>query len=239
VATALDLITTALKEINVLAIGEPLAAEDAADGLAALNRMVDQWSTERLLVYAMNRTTWPIVSGTGTYTVGTGGSVNIPRPIYIDAVAFLDTSPTLPTEYPLSQLTDAAREGTVLKTITSPFPTCWYYDPFFPLAALVLWPTPTSTTLQGVIYYPQVVTQFATLATTVAMPPGYEEMLVTGLAIALAGPYTRQVDPSLRERAINAKALCKRANARLVDLSFDAGSLVGNGGGLFNIYTGP
>ena len=201
--------------------------------------MVDQWSTERMLVFAMVRATWAIVSGTGSYTVGAGGAVNIPRPVYIDAVAFQDTSPTLTTEYKLSFYTDAAREGTVLKTLTSPFPTSWYYDPFFPLGTLVLWPTPTSTTLQGVIYYPQAVARFPLLTTTVSMPPGYEELLVTNLAIVLAASYSRQVDPSLRERAVNAKALVKRSNTRLVDLNFEAGSLVGNNRGTWDIRTGP
>ena len=201
--------------------------------------MVDQWSTERMLVFAMVRATWAIVSGTGSYTVGAGGAVNIPRPVYIDAVAFQDTSPTLTTEYKLSFYTDAAREGTVLKTLTSPFPTSWYYDPFFPLGTLVLWPTPTSTTLQGVIYYPQAVARFPLLTTTVSMPPGYEELLVTSLAIVLAASYSRQVDPSLRERAVNAKALVKRSNQRLVDLNFEAAALVGNNRGAWDIRTGP
>jgi len=239
VATALDLITTALKEINAYGIGDPIPAEDATDALAALNRMVDQWSTERLIVYSMLRTTWTITTSVGVYTVGSGGLVNIPRPVYIDAVAFQDTSTTPTIEYPLTKYSDEARQETVLKTQTSPFPQSWWYDPIYPLGSLFLWPIPTATTLQGVIYYPFATAQFAALTTSVSMPPGYEEMLVTNLAVVLATPYAKQVDPSLRERAINSKALVKRANIRLQDLSFDSGTLVGGGSTTWDINTGP
>ena len=221
-------------------MGDPLPAEDADDAFNALNRMVGQWAAERLQIYAITRSTWAIVSGTSTYTVGTSGTVNIARPVFIDTVKFQDTSPTLTTEYQISPLTDAAYEGLVLKTLTSPFPSAYWYNPTFPTGTLVLWPTPTSATLQGVIYAATAVTAFAALTTTVSLPPGYEELIVTGLALRLATPYARQVDPSLRERFMEARAIVKRANARLMDLRFESAALVGNyPGASWSIYTGP
>jgi hypothetical protein len=203
--------------------------------------MVGQWNAENLLLYAEDRFTWTIVSGTGTYTVGTGGTVNTPRPMFITGIRFQDTSPTLTTEYSLEELTQQGYQGLVLKTLTAPFPTAYNYDATMPLGTLILWPTPTRTTLQGVMYSAQVVPAFATLPTTVVLPPGYEEMIVTNLALRLCGPYTKPVDPSLRERAQEAKAIAKRSNQELLDMSFEAGTLVGNDGpwNSFSIYTGP
>jgi hypothetical protein len=194
---------------------------------------------EKLTLYAQARTVWTIVSGTGVYTVGTGGTVNVVRPVYIDQINFQDTSPTLTTEYPLSDLTDDAYAGIVLKTLSSPFPASWSYDATFPLGTLTLWPKPTSTSLQGVMYSPVAVPNFPLLTTVVSLPPGYEEYLTTTLALRLATPYGRQVDPSLKERQTEARSIVKRANAKLMDLSFEAGALIGNGGGSFDIRTGP
>ncbi len=42
-ATALDIITRALRLINAIEAGETATAEDAVDGLAALNEMVHGW----------------------------------------------------------------------------------------------------------------------------------------------------------------------------------------------------
>ena len=194
---------------------------------------------ERLQLYSQARTVFNIVSGTGVYTVGTGGTVNVVRPVYIDSVAFQDTSPTLTTEYPLSSLTNDAYDGIVLKTITSPFPTAYFYNPTFPLGTLTLWPKPTSTTLQGCLYSPVAVPSFPALTTVVSLPPGYEEYLTTTLALRLATPYGRQIDPSLRERQMEARAIVKRSNTVLQDLSFDAGALQGSNRGAWSIYTGP
>jgi hypothetical protein len=42
-ATAIDIITRALRLINAIEAGETASAEDAVDGLAALNEMVHDW----------------------------------------------------------------------------------------------------------------------------------------------------------------------------------------------------
>ena len=235
-AVVSDLIASALKEIGVLAESEVPSASQGADALAALNRLVDQWKAERLQIYSITRTVFTI-SG-GTYTVGTGGTVNVDRPVFLDHVGFQDTSSSPVMEYELSELTDDAYAGLTPKALTSPFPTSWYYNATFPLGALTLWPTPTSATLQGVLYAPAAVAAFAGLTTAISLPPGYEELILTTLALRLATSYGRQIDPGLRERAGEARAIVKRANMRLTDLSFEAGALIGGGGG-WDIRTGP
>ncbi len=237
-ATVLDEISAALKEIGVLSAGETASAEDAADAFAALNRMIDQWAAERLDIYSITRTTWTIVSGTQAYTVGLTGTVVIARPVFLQAVQFRDTSTSPVVELPLTPLSDAAYAGITLKAGTSTYPTSWYYNPTHPLGALTLFPTPTSTTLQGVLYAPAALARYTALSDLVTLPPAYEEFLVTHLAMRLATPFGRQIDPSLRERAMEAKAIVKRSNRRLTDMTFDH-ALVGNGSGSWSILSGP
>ena len=239
-ATVQDLVTRSLKELGVLSEGDTPTAAAALDALEALNSLVDQWKAERLEIYSITRTTWTIVSGTGAYTLGTGGTINVARPVYVENVAYQDTSPTLTTEYPMSSLTDDAYQGLVLKTETSPFPQAWYLNPTYPLSTLTLWPTPTSSTLQGVLYAPAAVQNFAGLSTTVDLPPAYSRMLVKNLALELAPSYLyeRPPNPLLMEQARDSKAAVKRSNQRLQDLQFPADALIGTSHGSWSIYTG-
>ena len=201
--------------------------------------MIDQAAAERLQIFAVTRTTWNIVSGTGTYTVGVGGTVNVARPVFLDHVSYQDTSTTPDTEYPLTPLTEDAWAGVVMKDEDGEIPSRYYYSPTYPLGTLRLWPIPTGTTLQGVLYAPAASPVFAALTTAVSLPPGYEEWLVTNLAINLATSYGRQPDQLLFKRAVAAKEVVKRANLRLQDMSFEAGALIGSAGGAWSIYEGP
>lgn len=238
-ATASEVIASSLKELGVLGAGETLPAEDASEGLIALNRLIDHWAAERLQIYTVTRTTWTIVASDGSYTVGSSADVNVARPVFIDRVNFINTSTDPDTEYPLRQLTEDAYAGIALKALTGVFPQAWYYNPTYPTGTLTLWPVPTSATLQGALYAPAAVAQFAALTTSVSLPPGYERMLVKNLALELLPSYSRQPDPVLVAQAREAKETVKRVNRRPMDLSFDAGAL-GHGYGrrAWNIRTG-
>jgi len=239
--TVRDIVTDALLELGVIAAGEVATDADAQLGLSSLNDLMDQWAAERLQIYALVRTTWTIVSGTQEYTVGTGGDVNIARPIYIDHINFVDTDPDPDIEYQLSHLTEDAWSRVPIKALTSPFPTAWYYDSAYPLATLSLWPVPTDTGLQGAIYANTAVSEFASLATSVALPPGYRRMLIKSVAVDMASSFERQADPSLIMAALEAKSVVKRSNKRLMDMRVDAGALVQGRDGkfIYDINVGP
>lgn len=257
-ATVRDLIEGALREIGVLAEGETATAAQAWEGIQRLNRFVERLSLERLTIYQTVRTTFTITSGDGTYSIGAatgyksppqGGDVHVYRPVFINEVRFIDTSTDPDTEYPLTKLTDDAYAAITLKAQTSTFPQAWYYNPTYADGALILWPTPTSSTLQGVLYVPTATTGFGSsvptassadtiLSTTVSLPDGYEEMLTTNLAMLLCPSYDRQPHPVLAQAARDSMAAIKRANRRDMDLSFEAGALGGSGHPAYNIFTG-
>lgn len=227
--TARNLVESALREIGVLAHSETATAQDAEEGLTRLNRFIDTLGTERQGIYTVTRTTFTISANDGSYTIGATGDVSsIARPIHILDVKFQDTSTDPDTEYPLTKLTEDAYAGIALKAQTSTFPQAWYYNPTWPNATLILWPVPTATTLQGVIYHWTAVTQLAALTTSVSLPPGYEEMLVTNLAILLCPSYGRQPHPILAKSARDTLAAVKRTNFRPMDMSFDPAVLGGN-----------
>lgn len=236
--TALDICNGALKKLGVLAAGEVLSADDAGDALIALNGLLDQWASERLQIYTVTRTTFTITASTQNYSVGSGSTVNVVRPVYVNDIHFQDTSVSPVLEYGLNALTDDAWANLAQHTITSPYPQSFYYNPTFPTGTISFWPVPTSTTLQGVLYAPTAVPEFAALSTTVSLPPGYRHMLVTNLALELAPDYDRQPNPALVEAARNSMASVKRANFRLSDLSMPPGAMV-SGAPWYDINQGP
>lgn len=68
--TAMDLVVSALRNINALEAGETPNQNDASDALQTLNDMMESWSTDKLFVYAgvENLLSW--TPGQYQYTVG-------------------------------------------------------------------------------------------------------------------------------------------------------------------------
>lgn len=241
--TVNDIITQSLRALGVIASNEVPSADDSFDALSALNRLLDQWKMERLNIYTITRTTWSIVSGTQDYTLGTGGTINVMRPVFLDHVNYQDTSLSPTQEYLLQPLTDDAWSNVPQKALTSTRPTCWYYNPTYTtgFGTISVWPVPTSTTLQGVLYAPAAVDEFTAVTSVVSLPPGYRRMLVSNLALELAPEYQREVHPGLVAASQDSKSAVKRANKRLMDLSVDAAALIqGRDRSFFySINTGP
>jgi hypothetical protein len=192
-------------------------------------------------IYTVTRSTWAIVSGTQNYTVGSGGDVNIAWPVYLEYVNYQDTAPTDTTEYQLSPLTEQAWSRVPIKTLESPQPTAYYYNPTYPLGTLSFWPVTTSSTLQGVIGAPTAVAAFASLSTAVALPPGYRRMLIKNLAMDMASAFEREPSPGLVMDARESKAVVKRSNKRLMDMDIEVAALGQAAGGrhAYNITQGP
>ena len=216
--TARAIISAALKEIGVLAAGETPSSEDVGDGLTRLNRYVDYLQTQHLLVYTITRGTWTIVSGTASYTVGSGGDVNITRPVWVDGISFQDTATSPTTEYPLAKLTEAEYAGLRQKAQTANYPRSFYYNPTLATATVTFWPVPTSSTIEGVIYYGVSLSSFADLDTSYTLSPGYEEMLTGQLALLLCPSYARKPNPMLVRSASQSMGAVKKANIRPYEL---------------------
>ena len=238
--TASDLISAALQRILVIEAGSTPNSDDIATGLLRLNDLIDSWATERLLVYTVTRTTWTIAANTASYTVGTGATISCFRPTSPQdlTVKYRDTNLTNPVEIQLSNLTDDAYAAIPIKTLTSVYPTTFYYNPTYGstgFGTLTLWMIPTSTTLQGVIYAPTPVTQLA-LSDTISLPPGWQRMLRENLALELCPDFNVTPSSTMIQVAMESKANVKRSNERFSDLSVDA-ALLSRARPFYNIYT--
>lgn len=239
--TVRQLVTDALLRINVIQSNQAPTAEDASTAFSRFNDWVDSvCANDRLAMYSISPATWTINSG--TFSVGPSGTINIPaRPQFIDRVTFIDPAQTPSIERPLIPLTDAAYQSIPIKTLTATYPTYWYYNPTYAagLGTLSLWLVPTLS-LTGTLYYPLQVTSFASLDSTISLPPGYNRFMRDNLAVELAEEFRENIpiDPGLLRSAAEAKANVKRLNIRMMDMSVDP-AVLWHGGTRSNIYTGP
>lgn len=225
--TVSELITLSLKRIGVVAKGNVIDPELLNDGLSTFNDFVDALATERLTLWSETRTTFPIVANTQDYLVGDGQAVDVARPVFVQQlgdvspVRLLDTSVTPSFERPLAPMTDQSWRSLPQKSMTAERPYAAYYNPTFPYGTLSLYPVPTGSNLQGVLYAPAAQGQFA-LGDTILLPPGYRRFLRDGLAVELCPEFDMAVPSALAASAAEAKTNLQRANIRLMDLPIDA-----------------
>lgn len=237
-----DILTASLQELSVVAAGETPDDVALSDSMKVLNRLIDAWAASGLTIPSVTRTEGAIVSGTQVYTVGSGGTINIPWPCEIIRVNYEDDNVTPNIERQLKEHTDDSWSGVAMKDFQSPYPTTWYIDGNFPLANLSFWPVPTKNNLKWVIYAGTPVSEFSAVTDTLTLKPSYRRMIVKNLAVELAPSYGVKLQPGdlLLQQAEDSLRTLKALNLGMSDLAVDSGALVqGSGGkGRFNIFTG-
>lgn len=238
-ATALDVISDAFAMLGVYGAGGTASAADVALALQVLNDMLDSWSNESLATFVILETSFPIVPGQQSYTIGpSGANITAARPIRIledPGTAFVrDTNSNdfAIQVWPRDKWNQIGDKGD-----TGNIPTVLFYDPRFPLGVLNLWPVPN---LSGYTVYFDAYQQFGAFASASAafsFPPGYKRAVGVNLAVELK-PYFLDgtIDPVLIKIAADTKAAIKRSNRRELFAETDD-ALVARSRAQYNIYS--
>ncbi len=184
--TARTIIKKALQKIGALVKNEEPSADEANDGLDALNAMVDSWSNDPLNIYARGWETFPLTSS-ASYTIGVSGVFNTARPTNI--VSSYLRSGTI--DYPISIVDDEAYNTISFKSLQG-IPQFLNYDNSYPLGIIRLYPVP-SASYSLFILTEKALSTFATLDTVLSMPPGTERALIYNLGIELAPEYSQPI----------------------------------------------
>lgn len=224
-ATARDIITKALQKIGAVTKSETVSADEANDGLSALNALISSWSNESLLVYGRSWETFNLTSGDGEYTIGPAADFNTTRPVSI-AAAYVSRDGT---DYPLQVISDENYASIVSKDDQGT-PDVLNFDNGYPTAKIRLYPVPdTSYTLFILSEKPQTALG---LDDTISLPAGWERALIYNLAVEVAPEYGQPIDQIMYQIAMEAKASIKQAvtRARPMDMSIYSGKP--------NIYNG-
>jgi hypothetical protein len=230
--TAGDIIYGALRLIGQLAEGEVPSADTAQDALAAMNMMIDSWSTERLAVYATQDQTFTWPAGQATRTLGPTGNFVGLRPVLLnDATYYVDPQGL---SFMPAIINEAEYNAIVLKTVTSTYPQVIYAEASNPNATYSVYPVPTQDMIWHFISVLELA-QPATLGTELVFPPGYLRAFRYNLACELAPEFGVEPSPQVTRVAMVSKRNLKRINNPGDIMAMPSGIM--GSPGRYNIYT--
>lgn len=212
-ATAQTIVDRAARLVGAVSSGSSVSSAEGADGLIALNAMLESWQINKLFVYAYVDTAFSLVAADFSYTVGPSGNFALtPRPHKIEECFVRVSDEDIPVDL------ISAREWFAIpdKTETAEYPEVAYYEPSLTTGTLLVYPVPTATNSLHIVTW-SVVSSLATLATSITLPPGYERAMAFNLAVEWAGPeFGMQVSNDIHKIAQESKAAIQRANHRSI-----------------------
>lgn len=222
-ATAQDRIDRALRLIGQIPAGASPTAAETADGLEALNAMLASWRNDRLMAYSLDTLTVPLSAAQTTRTVGPSGNLVATRPVQIENAYIVQSNMT----YAVNILNENEWAGIPDKTSTSTWPDRIWPNYTFPDITINLYPVPNaSSDLKLVVRTP--VTDIASAATTVSLPPGWDDAIDFNLAVRIAPEYEREAPPTVKQMALQTMAALKKINGRPIKAYTELPYLVGN-----------
>ena len=235
-STLRDMITGAMRLINVLGTGEVPSNDDMNIALSALDSLIDSWSNNRLMIYTISPYTFNLTGAT-SYTIGVGGDWNIDRPMAIEsAYARLNSGSAQQVDIPMQSLTDAQYAAITVKNTTSTFAFSYYDNGNYPLRSIYLFPIPAAGS-QVVLWLRQPLVDLTSLDTIISYPPGYERAFRFNLAVELAAEFGKSIPEQVAIISINSKLEIERLNSTPQYLRGDHGTSRGKSN-YFNYLTG-
>lgn len=233
-ATAITLITRAMRLAGITGVGETPSDTESADGLTALNAMLDSWIDERLFVSYIVDSQLTLVPSQASYTMGSGGDLNVTRPVQLEDSCFIRY---LNIDTPLQLIDQQAYAAIISKTIGNNIPMYLFADYQYPLINLYFYPVPTSASAIAHVKSWSQLQSFASLTTALSLPPGNERAIVYSLAEEFGPEFGVKIPAEVKAIAMKARANIKRVNAPSTIMRTEVGYLT-RFQPPFNIWTG-
>lgn len=231
--TASDQINRALRLLGVLAEGETPSAETSQDALIALNQMIDSWSTERLSVYYTQDQVFNWPSGEIKRTLGPTGDFVGNRPVMLDDATYYRSPGGV--SYGVNFINQDQYNSIAVKTATSTLPQVIFVNETHPDIEMLIYPVPTQV-LEWHFISVQELTQPASLATQLEIPPGYLRAFTYNLAMEIAPEFGVEPSGQVQRIAMVSKRTLKRINNPDDVMTLPRGVLARQS--RFNIYAG-
>lgn len=201
---------------GILESGETATADEINDGLSVLNDVIEGWNTGTLSVWQSANQAFPLIAGQSTYTIGTGGDFNTPRPVRIEGAY----TTVQGVDFPIRIIDQLEFNLIPLKTMQQQIPLEMVYQNDMPLGRIILWPTPSAVVNLTLSLQTQI-TAIPNTSTVITYPPGANKALRYTLAVELAGEFGTQVPQVVMQTYMQCVADYKRANKRQVSVQFD------------------
>lgn len=213
---ALDIVRSAMYEINVLAAGETPLAGDGQWGLEKLQRLIDKLNAVRQAIFAVNFTVFTLIPNHAPHTMGPGGDFDVtPRPVRIVAGSFILNAGQGANQVDSPQLHIRDSDwwaAMPTKNLQSSICTDLYYNPNVPLGECNFWPICNIANPVRLEWWTAINMPLA-LTTTLSLATGYWDAITLALAVELASSYEKEPSPTLSERARLAMSIIMDNNA--------------------------
>ncbi len=197
--TANTLIKAALRSIGAIATGETPTDAEMQDGLEALQFMFRSWSAKNIRLYYTEQDTVSL-SGTETYTIGDGGTINTVRPSSIRGARISNGIVKIIDEAMYRHQRASQSVGTV---------EYLWYNPEYPLGILNFWPLDSETVYLDSL---KELTDPTDLTSSVAFPTEYDDAIKWNLAVRLAPEYGKEASPTIVALAISTLSALETRN---------------------------
>jgi hypothetical protein len=218
------IVKRALRLLGAISSGEEPSGNELTDGIEALNKMLDSWNSENLMVWALEE--FSFTTNSRSMSVGPGADLDMPRPGSLERGQVFIRKDEI--SYPLEPMT-SAEWGLVEGLTSSGLPNAFHYDRAVAFASLNFDITPDQTyTL--VLRVPTLLRQITSAVATIQLPAGYAEALDYSLAIRLAPEYGKEVPLTILDIATTARAKIQRNNVRVGELFADSVQTCDSGG---------
>jgi hypothetical protein len=201
--------TIVKRAIRLLTTDRTPDNDELADGLEALNARIDTLRLEKLFCFSMQSESLPLVATQFSYQIGPSGDLDTVRPVAIED-AWIESSDG--TTYGVSIITNDQYDAIPDKGSTSNWPRKITYRNTLPTGTLLVWRVPSQASTLKLLTR-VVLTGFSTVDDPAQLAPGYEELLVSELAIVLAPEYETEPPQSVLQMSRSAKQAIRTNNS--------------------------
>jgi hypothetical protein len=215
------IITSALRQLNVVGANEEPSASETGLCLEALNALMDSLSNDLMNIFTVTPLRFLLTANQQDYTLGPGGDWDTERPMRIEtAVVMLypaiggdgsigATSGTQFSPLRLANYQQFAQQS--LRKVGSTWPTMLYDDRNYPLRKLSFWPVPQNAYAVELWLWEPLGT-YTDLTAELNLPKGYERYLILKLAVEVAPEFGKQVSEVTLTNLAQAEAAVKSLN---------------------------
>ena len=202
--TGAVLVQDAMIQAGIIGSTETVTANDQALVLRRLNRMVESWDNENLMLFALSGQSFTMVAGQSAYPSNT--YLTDGRPTSIDAITVRLSN----IDYPVDIIDNQTWNAIPYKPTTG-IPAQCFIDTDYPNTTLRFYPTPYG---EFTCFVQARSPLFGTIdaSTDVVGPRGYEKAIVDNLAIDIAPSFGVEITPGMVQSAKESRAVLKRNN---------------------------
>ena len=224
--TVTEIITQALKDATVVGEGDSASSETMTDAFALFQQMMGSWQESGMNVYAQVTSSFT-PTGALSYSIGTGGDVNITRPETIDYIYWSSNGVDIPIEI----LGTYEQYLNIVQKSVAGDPLYVFYLPSYPLGTLYLYPQPNG----GSIYLTRTTAlpTFTSITDIIVLPAKYLLPIRFSLAELYSVTFQTAISPAISAMANRYRTSLRKSNARVPMLQIP--ELSSN---RFNFYTG-